>query len=325
MIAIDLVVPMVFPADPQWRQEYDRYHSGDATRNVRYRSWGTEELLVKCCMKYMPWLRRIHILLARESQVQSWMNKYIQTSAPGFRTLINNIKSSIRGTQPPTVCIHFHKDFIPTEHLPCFASPCIEMFLHRIHDLSEHFIYANDDMFPLSPLSPDDFFLPSPTDPQLYLPCQHFTEEPYSAKPDVFHRKCMNQLNMIAVPFGRKYEDTWLRNGHSFAPILKSTCEKVWQRHGAEILHHLSPKSRNDRSYNHYIYSLYQHFAGLSVEHTPRLQYVGSKVNCERLANAIRDPQAGIVCMNDNETIDDWEKKAAVVRREIMLKLNAKV
>ena len=289
---IDLVIPMVFPADPQWQQEFTR-HKGNgagAVKHVRYRSWGTEELLVRCCMKYMPWVRRIHLLLASESQVQPWMQSF--------------------NLEHVTLNIVFHRDFMPKEYIPCFSSPCIEMFLHRIPGLQEQFIYANDDMFPLSPLHPEDFFRDG-------RPCQRFVEKPAPAKPNIFQRKCMYQQNMIAAPFGKHYRRTWLKNGHSMAPILKSSCYEVWKRHGEEIIRYLSPLKRTDRSYNHYIYSLYQYFAALDVEHAPREQYVGKNTPVSQIAGIIRDPQAGIVCMNDNESLDDWQKRAAVVRKEI--------
>ena len=111
MTDIDLVIPMVFPQDPEWRREYRRCKGDDPTGHVRYRSWGTEELLVRCCMKYMTWVRRIHILLAQESQVQGWMR---------------NLAAKPQGTEQPEVRIVFHKGFIPAEHLPCFASLRIE-------------------------------------------------------------------------------------------------------------------------------------------------------------------------------------------------------
>lgn len=296
---IDLVIPMVFPEDTQWQEEYSR-HKGNgpgAVKHVRYRSWGTEELLVRCCMKYMPWLRCIHLLLASPSQVREWM-----------------VTMESEHTGQTEIRMVFHRDFMPDAYLPCFSSPCFEMFLHKIPDLSEFFIYANDDMFPLSPLLPDDFFRDG-------KPCQRIVEKPFPAKPNIFQRKCMFQLNMIAAPFGKRFKGTWLKNGHSMAPILKSSCEKVWERHGKEIISNLSPLKRTDRSYNHYIYSLYQYFAGIDVTHAPRQQYAGKGTPTSRIAEIIRDPQAGIVCLNDNEGLDDWKKRAAVVRKEIAAKL----
>ena len=296
---IDLVIPMVFPGDPVWRQDYAACFSSDPSQHVRYRSWDTEELLVRCCLRFLPWLRRIHILLARESQLQPWMTDLMDS------------RSSAAG---PRLEVHFHRDFIPEEHLPCFASPCIEMFLDRIPGLSEQFIYANDDMFPLSPLIPEDFFRDG-------LPCLCILEEPYSRRPGLFERKCMAQQNMVGEPFGKHYTTTWLRNGHSFAPILLESCREVWRRHGDVILRDLSPLRRTDRSYNHYVYLLYQFFSGRFVRHAPRRQLAGTDTPTDRLAAILRDPRAGIVCLNDNESFADWQRRADVVRREILHKI----
>lgn len=283
---------MVFPQDPEWQAAYNAAHGHAelALRHVRFRSWGTEELLVRCAQKFMPWLRRIHILLASPGQRQMWMDG-------------------------PMLEVHYHRDFIPTEHLPCFTSPTIEMFLHRIPNLAEQFIYINDDMFPLSALEESDFFRDG-------LPCQHYEERPFPSQPNIFQRKCMNQQNMIAEPFGKHFARTWLKNGHSFAPILRSTCKEVWRIHGDKILQNISPVARTDHSYSHYIYPLYHHFLGRYVDHVPRQQYVGRSVPTSKIASIMRDSHAGIVCVNDNECIADWEQRAAIVRRELMTKLN---
>ena len=296
---IDLVVPMVFPQDPEWQRDYARYHSGgQVTSHVRFRSWDTEELLVRCCMKYMPWIRCIYILLARESQAQPWM----------------------RGLQSSSLRIVFHREFIPAEHLPCFASPCIEMFMHRISGLSECFIYANDDMFPLSPLEPSDFFRSGPDGTP--LPCQVITDRTYPANPNTFQKKCMWQQNMIGKPFGKHFTRTYPDTGHIFSAILKSSCEEVWRRHGDEISKYLSPLSRTDHSANNWIYLLYQQYTGRYVAHRPIRHYTDQNTPTANLGAIIRDPQAGIVCLNDNERIGDWQQRAAIVRREIENKLN---
>ena len=304
-LPIDFVVPMVFPLDPAWQREYERARGDSAraaVRNVRWRSWDMEEMMISCVMKYMPWLRTVHILLASKTQRREWMGR----------------------PWDGKLAVHYHRDFIPEKYLPCFSSPCIEMFLHRIPGLSEQFIYANDDMFPLSPLSPDDFFRTVlPSSPDGALPCQLMAEKPFPANPNIFQRKCMNQQNMIGAPFGRRFGKTWLKSGHSFAPILKGSCEEVWRRHGDEIARNISPLRRTDRSYNHYIYLLYQYFSGITVDHAPRKQYVGRGTPTAQIAGIIREPDAGIMCLNDNENIDDWEGRARVAKREIDLKLKS--
>ena len=290
---IDLVIPMVFPADPEWQREYaNATGKPEATSNVRYRSWGTEELLIRCCKKYMPWLRLIHILLFSESQVQPWMER------------------------DPRLHIVFHRDFIPVDYRPCFSSPCIEMFLHLIPELSDRFIYANDDMFPLSPLSQEDFFTRDGR------PCMHVWEEPAPRCPNIFERKCIFQQNVVGSYYDYHSIDRWLRTGHSMAPIMKSACQEVWRRHGAVIERNLSPLKRTDHSYNHYMFMLLPYFTGWYYhDHVPQRHLVEWKTPTGDLAAIIADPACGILCINDNDSITDWQERAAVVREAIEKKL----
>jgi hypothetical protein len=240
----------------------------------------------------MPWVRIIHILLASESQVQPWMER------------------------DPKLHIVFHRDFIPAEYRPCFSSPCIEMFLHLIPELSDRCIYANDDMFPLSPLQPWDFFT------REGRPCMHVTEEPSPKSPNIFERKCIYQQNMIGRVYNFHSIDTWLRTGHTIAPIMRSACEEVWRRHWKEIQDNISPVKRTDHSWNHYIYMLLPYFANWYCDHRPSTQLIEWTIPTYMLADIIAEPDCGILCINDNDNIQDWQERAAVVREAIEKKLN---
>lgn len=290
MNEIDLVIPMVFPADPEWQREYAAATGRpEATANVRYRSWGTEELLIRCCNRYMPWLHRIHILLASESQVQPWMERYSKLH------------------------IVFHRDFIPAHLLPTFNVNTIEMFLHNIPFLLEHFIYSNDDFFPLSPLESTDFFRDG-------LPCQHHDEEPYPSAPNIFCRFVKSGLDMVAADWGRQFPTTWLRGGHSMQPMLLSTVQEVCCRHADRISQSFTVK-RTDRNFNQYIFPFWQHLSGRYVDHVPRRQLIEWGTPIESLPRIIQDPEAGIVCFNDNDAVTDWLRRAEIIRNEITLKL----
>lgn len=70
------------------------------------------------------------------------------------------------------------------------------------------FLYANDDMFPLSPLEETDFFRDG-------KPCQRYVEKPFPESPDNFHRACLGGLNFVAREFGKHFSDTWLKGGHT--------------------------------------------------------------------------------------------------------------
>ena len=47
---------------------------------------------------------------------------------------------------------------MPEAYLPSYNSAAIELNLHRIEGLSEHFIYFNDDMFMIKDTQPSDFY-----------------------------------------------------------------------------------------------------------------------------------------------------------------------
>lgn len=287
---------MVFPSDPEWQRDYARYVGGDGTRNVRFRTWNTEELMVRCCMKFMPWLRCIHILLARESQVQGWMRGLVgQPQGAG-----------------PEVRVVFHRQFISKELLPTFNSATIEVFMGKVPGLSERFIYSNDDMFPLSPMREEDFFRDG-------LPLQRFTEKPFPRNPNIFHNACMSGLNFVAAEFGQHFDSTQLRGGHSMAPILRSSCEHLWQ-YDPKGMTASCTRVRNSRNFYQYIYPLYQHFSGQYADGLVRQTYASTRQTISELREVLRKSQ-GIVCVNDNECVSDIGGYARAAREEIAARL----
>lgn len=294
MKPIDYVVPMVFTDDKQWQEAWSKF-SGEPASSIRvfprWRSWGTEELLVKCITAFMPWVRYIHILLFDDSQVQPWME------------------------DNPKVKVVFHRDFIPEEYRPCFVSRTIEMFIKDIPNLSEQFIYGNDDMYPIAPLKPTDFFRKG-------KPCQHMDESVYIRSPyvvNIFMEACVKGLNMVARDFGKEFDETYLYEGHSINAILKSTCKTIWSNHEEEILGSIYPERTKD-GLNQYIYPYYQHLSGNYVDYTPHREIVSLSNTPDEVRDAFKSAQ--VVCVNDN---DDWVCKwwecAAVVREELTNKL----
>ena len=137
MFDIDIVVLWVDGSDPEWLQEKSRYMNVDVEQSVngsnRFRDWDLMQYWFRAVETFMPWVRKIHFV--------TWGH------LPEFLN-----------TKNPKVHIVNHKDFMPEGALPTFSSTALEINLHRIQDLAEHFIYFNDDIFPVRPLEPDDFF-----------------------------------------------------------------------------------------------------------------------------------------------------------------------
>ena len=283
---------MVFHDDELWRADFAKtnreYNEDNLCDFVRFRSWSTEHLLIRCVKKYMPFVRNIYVLLARESQKQAWMDE-------------------------EGIVVVYHREFIPDKFLPTFNSCAIEMFLHRIPGLSERFIYGNDDMFPLGMLSEQDFF-------EGNIPCQHHGEKPFPEKPNIFHLSCLSGVNFVAKEFGKKYTATLLKGGHGLTPMLKSTWEYLWKRGGSEIEASVSA-FREPRNFNQWICPWWHHHAGNYINRTPKCVYVSTKNSVEEVVKAISDKDAGIVCVNDNEIVKDYMIYGNAVIAEIEKKL----
>lgn len=291
---------MVFPQDYSWRHDYMMANGvwcddKSALNNQRYRTWGTEEILIQLIRKNLPWIRTIHILLARPTQVQDWM------------------KPLLSDGRKPEVRVVYHKDFMPKEKLPTFNSRAIEMYLHRIPDLADYFLYGNDDMFPLSPLPVEDFF-------QDGLPCLHLKEKVFPDKPNQYHWACLNGLNFVARDFDQHFRETWLHTGHSVAPMLKATIEMFWRQWSKEMERSVTP-FRQVRNFNQYIYLWWHCLSGRYIDHNPPRNYVATNRNSpEEIRQAIATTQ-GILCINDHEGADNLEAYAAAAREGLRQRL----
>ena len=273
-MTIDYVIPMVFEDDALWQEDYKKFMHilrYKSNTNARYRSWNTEHLLIRCIRKFMPFIRNIYIILARESQKKPWMDE-------------EGIK------------IVYHEDIIPKQYLPCFNSCTIEMFVPYIEGLSEYFIYGNDDMFPVSEMSEEDFFVNG-------LPVQHFDIKEFPEQRNIFHDKCKNQQNMVAGAFGKELGNTWLYNGHCLSPMLKSSCLEVRKRFEKKIAEDITP-FRSETSYNQYLYVLWQYFTDKYVDGRVKSTYLSVKDHLECVERIMHNA-SGVVCVNDNECADD--------------------
>ena len=100
----------------------------------RYRDMGILKYWFRAVESYAPWVNQIHFITW--GHLPDWLN-----------------------TQCPKLHIVNHKDYIPEDCLPVFSSHPIELNLHRIPDLAEHFIYFNDDVYLNNPTTPKTFFV----------------------------------------------------------------------------------------------------------------------------------------------------------------------
>lgn len=139
-IKIDLVYLWVNGNDDEWKnkKQYWAEKLGIANGigvNNDCRFVDNEELRysLRSAQMYAPWINKIFIVT--DNQVPAWLD-----------------------TNHPKIKIIDHKDIMPTDYLPCFNSNALETCIDKIPELSEYFLYANDDMFFSAPIKPSDFF-----------------------------------------------------------------------------------------------------------------------------------------------------------------------
>lgn len=182
---------------------------------------------IKLVNKNMPWINKIYLLLSNKEQID--MSKL-----------------------PSNVEIVLHEDFIPYQFLPTFNSTTIEMFLWNIKNISEKFIYANDDMLPTGKLEPSDFF----EEDKIKI---KWRKELFSPNSSMYAYQCRNNCVSMCMKLGTKLDGYMLRPVHSFTPIIKSHAKESFKLIESLIVRHIKA-FRTEYQHNQYIYPLYEFY-----------------------------------------------------------------
>lgn len=140
---IDLVYLWCDASDKNFRQQKNfwLFKLKDEGKNYNFNSiddcrWRDNDELkysLRSVEKFIPWIN--HIYIVTDNQIPSWLD-----------------------TKHPKITIVDVKDIIPAKYLPTFNSNVIEAHLPYIKNLSEYFLYANDDCFVNDYLEPSYFF-----------------------------------------------------------------------------------------------------------------------------------------------------------------------
>ncbi len=133
---IDFVIPWVDGNDPEWQAEFTKYSPKNKLLNTasRFKDWDNLQYIFRAFEEFTPWVNKIFLITS--GHLPSWLN-----------------------IDHPKLVIIKHTDYIPHNYLPTFSSHPIELNIHRIKELNEHFVYFNDDFFILQKLSPEEFFI----------------------------------------------------------------------------------------------------------------------------------------------------------------------
>ena len=285
---IDLVITYVNNNEPVWKNafiktctQYNYYRKMGSMIGQRFDDIGLFETNLKLIMKNMPWLNKIYLVVSNKEQVPSYAKK-------------------ICGDKLKVV---MHHEFIYSQYLPTFNSTTIEMFLWNIKGLEEHFIYINDDMFPVNKLEPSDFY----EDNKIKI--DFITDNIESVKSNQFRKVCINSY----VDIAKRVKHSVLANGtydrplHSFTPMIKSNCKKCYQLLGTDITDHLG-RFRSDTQHNQYIYPNYENLVVGTLKSPIKFKYLELDFPLEEIKQGIMENQ--IVCINDSHNKNGIDIKA---------------
>lgn len=309
---VDFVVLWVDGNDPEWLAEKRKYQNGvvdDSNAPNRFRDWGLMPYWFRAVEKFTPWVRRIHFVTC--GHIPEWLNL--------DNPKLNHVK---------------HSDYIPKEYLPTFNANTIEMNIHRIPGLAEHFVFFNDDMFITREMEEQDFFRND-------LPCSYGVEVPvqfagedgiwqhliandmrvinnhFSKKKsrELYRKKYNNrayrwQDNLRAEILGKLYPEAFLgfRNLHAPAAFLKQTFIEIWQSEPKLLQQTSSHRFRSNDDVNQWLAIWWQVAGGLFEPY--EIDNVVEDVTSESidsLCDMISRQSHDMVCVNDPTKECDFE------------------
>lgn len=304
---IDFVICWVDGSDPDWLSEKIKYTPNYETdnREIRFRDWDMLRYWFRGVEQFAPWVNKIHFVTW--GHVPSWLN-----------------------TDHPKINIVNHKDYIPNEYLPTFSARPIEVNLHRIPGLVEQFVYFNDDMFLLKRTTKEDFFKSGkPRETALMgVPFSQDAIHSTSVVNSVMlinkyfdKRKALKKdfIKWINFKYGKQLFRTLMllpwKNFTGFSslhlpsPFLKSTFIEVWNKEKNALELTSSNKFRNKSDLTQYAFKFWQLASGNFLPISSRGKHYMLGVNDKEVSKVIEKQKLKMICLNDSDKIESFNKK----------------
>ena len=238
---IDAVIAWVDGEDPVHKAKRRKYgnwaelDNDEVGGDIRFTSIGEIRYCIASLLRFAPFLRKIFIVTdSQDPNVYEFVDQHFPD----------------RKTQ---IVVVDHKEIYAGYEscLPVFNSLSIETMLWRIPDLSEHYIYLNDDFLIVSPVTEDDFFRDGRAvcyaDP-FSVSLARFLRvvKPRRRGHKIFGFKD-SMLNAADV-LGEKRTFPYI--GHSPLAMKISLQEKFYSEHPDVFVSNMSPRFREPHQFN---------------------------------------------------------------------------
>jgi hypothetical protein len=296
---IDVVYTWVDGADPDWVAARDRRLAElGGAEAVPAASWDDSRFAdhdelrysLRSVDQFLPWVRTVQLVTA--GQRPNWL-----------------------AADHPRLRVVDHRDILDADALPTFNSQAIETALHHIPDLSEHFVYLNDDVFIGRPIEPRTFFRANGT--SVFFPRSAATLDPAPVSPDDLPVVASNKnaRALLEAEFGRRIA-VFLR--HAPHPLRRSLMAELEHRFGDQARStRRSPfRSRHDVAF---VTALYHYYAFYTRQAAPgplrHLDVTLGTDGVERRLDRVGKRRLDSFCLNDTvRATDDPADRDRLVR-----------
>lgn len=266
-----------------WRKKYNKPINEQAINECRFIDNEELKFSLRSVEKYAPWINNIYIIT--DNQIPKWLD-----------------------TSNPRIHIVDHTEIMPKEALPTFNATAIEACMHKIHELSEYFLFANDDMF-FSKATSFDFFFNSDGLP-IYRIGEPIIKK--SVNESMYFSFILYSYELIYKKFGIKFNED---PDHNITPYRKSFIEECVENFKKEFDYVTNCKFRESYTIQRTIYAAYS----TVTKNSPRIKEHKCKIpiikkfiknkkdtiyfsgHSKKIIKKINEYKPNLICINDDE------------------------
>jgi len=230
-IKIDLVYTYVDGNDENFIIKKNKYLSKNDTiynPDIRFNNINEIYYSVNNAIKYLPWINKIYIIT--DNQIP-----------PIDKSLIETKK----------VIIIDHTEIIPSKYLPTFFSDVIESYIHNIPNLSDIFLYNNDDTFNMDYISIEDILENNKLDGFKFKIINNYNEKIIQTKISEYAKRLLITQDVLNNYFKNSMQSNQINNykfinNHHTKILNKSTLKFIELLFENELTIMRKNKFRND-------------------------------------------------------------------------------
>ena len=268
---IDMVFTYCDGTDPKFIEEKKQFlKEKDKVNNKPVRFININEITysVRSVLKFMPWINMIYIITNKQ---------------------IPPIELN------PKIKIIDHTEIIPKKYLPTFNSDVIESFIHNIPELSEIFLYNNDDMMHTRNVDISDIIQEN-----------KFIFRNYYRNWIITETTCeyLKRIHLTSQLFKQSYPSIKLINNHHTKFLRKSTLKFVEEKY-PKLLHELRVNRVRGDNYIQYLFfcinidNILNDNIILDIYDDVIVYHLGNKEYREDMFLRIYKKKPKFLCLND--------------------------